>query len=1085
MKKLIIFLALFSLVGIDSFGQETGLLSGTLRDQLTGDPLFGVKVTAGGFVTRTDEAGVYSLPLPPGSFDVRFNRYGLYTLDLPGLLISTGDTTMIDTTLRPFPVPVARVFGEIEAGSIYLTWDPSGPSIVEKSYDEGDVEEMFAYDESGNQVAVKFGPATDDHIVGGRIFVGDSTYHGPFLGTDFLVRVYDDEGMSGRPGNILEEDTVIADQYGWVGFDGLNAYSLSDNYYLSMYQLNDAPGCAPLGCTEYPLNGHSYMSFRDNGWQLFIHRNAMIRSWEAVPHDSLYPVSYRVARIINFDPNGNLLEGDFQELASTGNNYYDVNSVGAFYGIYAYAIKVLYNNGEYSPYVASNVIYHLAPFNVSVKINSSDSLWFVSANIKLKGQTPPFSNYPGVMQSPGTVGFNNVLEGKYQLEIYKPGYDKFMLDSIDISSDTTFEITLQDTPLPVDSLHVNPYSGLLEWKMPFVSQFYWECDTPGTCQSVITPELDLTTADHWTLSIYYFYSYWGDPAFLEYSTDHGQNWEILFQFLPNPTWENRDLDLTVFSGWEGESNIMFRIQDIHYPSEFFPDKIRVWTPDFKVKPQNYLISLNGEPAGSSDTTLYQLTSLENGKTYRAGVNAVYPSGLSDTVFIVFTCHELFPPENFTGYEENDTLYFKWSPPEGNWDTIALNRSYPDALTGYILHYESDNISLDFDFNDPFDTTFRMLKLNCDSNRVTISSVYDLSDYGYPGESFQSFPAGPLPFTVPGPILNEFFEDWSSMNYYKNCWSTEGQGMSLVTDQGNPGATFTFLSNEEPYQSFLTSYPLLIPQYPDRSLMLEFDISMVSYGLSGNETLEFQVFSESPSDWITVHGFSNLSGNIDWTHVSVNLAGIVESPLFRIRMKFAGNGSEMTYWRVDNIQVHNVCPGPESINAGKYDESHIVLIWNQLRQKADAKEFAHYNIYRDYNGSEYTLLAETADTVFYDTLTYGGNYCYRITALYDDQGVVCESPMSDSACITSFLGIPDNPTSSQVVCYPNPAEEYIIIKSEEDICLITIYNSLGMKMRAIENPGNSYKLDLNEIPSGIYLIIMEFRDKIYSTKFIRK
>jgi hypothetical protein len=367
----------------------------------------------------------------------------------------------------------------------------------------------------------------------------------------------------------------------------------------------------------------------------------------------------------------------------------------------------------------------------------------------------------------------------------------------------------------------------------------------------------------------------------------------------------------------------------------------------------------------------------------------------------------------------------------------------------------------------------------------LNAVYDLSGYDIPNETLESQPAGLLIFNAVDPISYEFSEDWSSMSYYHNCWAIEGQGMVLVTDQGNPGPAFVFQNTDEYYQAFLTSYPINSPQSSDGDLILEFDLKLLSYGQSGNETLEFQVLSEGSTDWIMIKGISNFWGNINWTHFSVDLAGFVDTPLFRIRLKFAGYGGETTNWAIDNIQVHNVCPGPTSINAGKYDESHIAVIWNQLRQKADAKEFVHYNIYRDYNGSEYLLLAETAGTVYNDTLTYGGNYCYRVTAVYYDQGVVCESPVSDSACITSSLGIPDNSLNSRVVCYPNPANDYVMIKSEEEIRLITLYNSLGMKISTIENPGKTYRMDLNAVPSGIYLIRVDLSDQVYLKKIIHQ
>lgn len=1086
MKKLILFLTLFSLIGMSSFSQETGLLTGTLRDQLTNDPLFGVKVTAGGHVTRTDEAGVFNLTLPPGSFDIRFNRYGLQTINLPGVNITEGDTVMVDTTMMPVAVPVDGVVAEAPYYSLEVSWHASGPNIIEKSNDEGELNDLFLEQDAGSQVAVKF-ESDYDHIVGGRIYVGDGTFPGPFLGTDFLVRVYDDEGMAGLPGNTLDEDTVQVDQYGWMGFDSLDASVLTDTYYMDMYQLNDGPACAPVGCTQYPAISNSLVKYGEYNWYPFPLGNAMIRPWVSAPHDSLRITNYRVARYSCFCLECDPQSGILTELATTNNWYYNDNAWGGLAsGCYAYGIKALYNNGLYSDYEISNIICFPGQINVTINLNLPDSSSDGSTRIKLIGQTIPFNKYSEIIQNSISGGFDDVNYGKYRLEIYKPGYNKYILDSVEIHSDTLFEIILQENRYPIEDLTVNPFTGFLKWEPNNIVQFSWQNDTGETCHTLTTTELDLTLAEHWTLTVSYNYNSANEPASVDYSTDHGRTWAALDTLIPQPSLDTLDFDLSEFSGVDGQQEIMFQIHD-SFGAPYYLDlkDVKIWSPDLKMNCDHYNISLNNEASGTSDTAFYQLTSLENGKSYHAGVNAVYSTGTTDTVFTDFIYHELFKPENFKGIEDNGSLRFTWSPPSGSWEKSHSKYSFPDALKAYILRFESGDISLSFDINDPLDTSFSMQRLTCDTIYVSLTAVYDLSGYEIPPEIFESQSAGPLVFNAFGPISYEFSEDWSSMNYYRNCWTHEGIGMALVSDQGNPGPAFVFQNIDEPYQAFLTSYPILIPQTSDGNLALEFDLKLISNGESGHEQLEFQVLSDGSNDWIMVQGVSNLFGNIDWMHFSVDLGRFVETPLFHFRLKFAGYGGEFTYWTIDNIQVHNVCRGPQILNAIKTSEDMIRLNWMLTRPQPDAREFANYRLYRDYNDTEYQLLAETADTSYIDTLTYGGKYCYRVTAVYDDQGIICESPVSDSACITSVLGIPDNIQNNRVVCYPNPANDYVMIKSEEEIRLITLYNSMGIIVKTINNPGLSYKLDLNGISSGIYLIRIDLNKSVFLKKIIHQ
>jgi hypothetical protein len=1085
MKKLFLFLSLFSLLRMSGLGQETGILSGTLRDQLTNDPLFGVKVTASGHVTRTDEAGVFNLDLPPGSFDIRFNRYGLQTLNLPGMNISGGDTVLVDTTLVPVIVPVSGVFAEDDGYTVEVNWAAYGPGISEKGYDDGQVNEFYVNEESGGQVAVKYHSDGWEHVIGGRIFVGDGIFPGPFLGTEFIVKVYDDQGMSGLPGNIIDEDTVVVDQYGWIGFDSLDALIRTDSFYMAMYQINNMPFCAPIGCSAYPVNSNTVAKLQAYNWQTFA-GNAMIRPWVSTPHDSLRITKFRVARYSGFCLECDPQSGTLNELASTNSWHFTDNAVGWVGGCYAYGIKALYNNGLYSDYEVSNIVCVSGKIHVTIKLNLPDSSSDGLTRIKLTGQTIPYHKYSMVIQNSVSGGFDDVNYGKYMLEIYKPGFDKIIRDSIDIQSDTLIEITLQENCYPVEDLTVNPFTGLLKWESHNIVQFSWQNDTGDTCHSVTTPELDLTLAPEWVLTVFYHYNSIIEPATVDYSTDHGRTWAEFYALSPQPGWDTVNIDLSTFSGQNGEQEIMFQIHDYHgEPYALDLGKVRVWTPDLEPLPKNCLISLNGETAGSSDTTFYQLTSLVNGNSYHAGVYVVNCAGQTDTISTDFIYRQLFPPENLISYDKNDSLFFSWSSPAGSWDGKPGGVDYPGALTGYILHLESNNISIDIEISDPQDTSYQMRKMTCDTTSVSVIAIYDLSDYGYPGENFESIPEGPFVLMGPGTFEGEFFEDWSSMSFYVNCWEIEGNGLSLRGDAGNPGPAFVFQNTDEPYQAFLTSYPILIPQTLYWNLVLEFDLKLLTNGESGHETLEFQVLQEGSNDWIMVKGISNLFGNIDWMHFSVDLGSFVETPLFRLRLKFAGYGGEASWWTIDNIYVHNLCPGPGSINAEKMSESEVRLNWRLTKPKAENRDLERYRIYRDYNDTEYEQLNETVDTSYVDMLTYGGKYCYRLTAVYNDEGVVCESPLSDSACITSSLGIHDEILNSRVICFPNPAGEFVMIKSEEEIRLIELYNSLGIIIKAIDNPGLSYRLDLNEIPGGIYLIRVDLKDDVVLKKIIHQ
>jgi len=1097
------------------FSQEYGLLTGSLTDRYTGEPLFGVKISTqelggreagrrggmevwgqGGmeaygkspvYVNLSDEDGIFSLHLPAGMYRINFSRYGLEGMEIPDFIVPANDTAVIDTSLFPAVVPVSVVTASSNSNAVEVQWYPSGPCIYEKANDYGPVSDLFVFQEPGSQVAVKY-DNNFDHVVGGRIFVGDGSFPGPFMGSDFLVKIYDDEGMQGLPGNTLFEDTLIVDQYGWVGLDSLDATSLTENYYLSMYQLNEAPECAPVGCTQYPNNSSTLMKLGNYNWGPFPPGNAMIRPWLAAPHDSLYVLNYRVLRYSNFDPNLPIdppVNGTLTELATTNGTYFNDYTWGGMPPTcYAYGIKALYSNGSYSPARISNIVCKTYPCSPSFAIGQTDGSTARNCHITLTALTLPFNNYSSLFQTPGTINFSNVSTRKYHVSISKPGYDRIVLDTVELLSDTLVELTLQETILPIQDLQVNEFTVFLDWGPRFISQFDWQCPPDSICHEVTTHELDLVFSWQWIMTVTYRYPYTYDPAYVEYSADHGRTWAVLHEFSQQENWTTIDIDLSSYAGEFAESGIMFQVHDA-FGAPYYLDisRVKIWSPEIRVHPEKYFITLDESPAGQSDSAFFQLDGLVNGQSYRAGVNAEYSTGITDTAFIEFIYHELFPPENFSWIEENDTLKFSWTEPEGSWNVANDPADHPDALTGYILTYIAPNTNLRFEIGDPVKTIYSFEKPSCDSATATLTAVYDLSEYGYPDNLFESNPAGPLEITFGDPLAYEFFEDWSEISFVHNCWKATGDGLAIESGQGHPGPALVFLNKPALYQAFLTGYPLNIPQNEDSQLLLEFDLNLFTSGQSGYEMLEVQVQQAGSIFWETVQGVSNSLGNLDWYHFTIDLSGFISTDLFRIRFMFEGIGAEPVQWKIDNIRVYNLCYGPTSIRAEMTGESEVSLNWDAILNARPFTTFDHYNVFRKFNESDLSLLATTTDTLYLDYLTQGGKYCYQINAVYNNEGIICESMLSDSACLISTLHLSENAYKERIYIYPNPVDNILYVRSEDHIHKVNLYNALGLHVLEIEKTGSYFEIEMNQMAAGIYFIRLETVNVTYSRKIV--
>lgn len=75
------------------------------------------------------------------------------------------------------------------------------------------------------------------------------------------------------------------------------------------------------------------------------------------------------------------------------------------------------------------------------------------------------------------------------------------------------------------------------------------------------------------------------------------------------------------------------------------------------------------------------------------------------------------------------------------------------------------------------------------------------------------------------------------------------------------------------------------------------------------------------------------------------------------------------------------------------------------------------------------------------------------------------------------------SATEVIVYPNPANDFIHIKTRDyqSTFLIKIYNSLGA---LISQHYNSITLDVRELPSGMYIMTADFEDKQIVKRFIK-
>jgi hypothetical protein len=145
------------------------------------------------------------------------------------------------------------------------------------------------------------------------------------------------------------------------------------------------------------------------------------------------------------------------------------------------------------------------------------------------------------------------------------------------------------------------------------------------------------------------------------------------------------------------------------------------------------------------------------------------------------------------------------------------------------------------------------------------------------------------------------------------------------------------------------------------------------------------------------------------------------------------------------------------------------------------------IYRSINGGEYDRIMDgpmIGDFVDEEADPMDLN-CYLVTNVFAQLGDTCESGFSPESCITS-AGVPGLGNLTGELLYPNPAKDLVNIEFPSEMGqgekIINIYNNPGRNIKSITIPQNQSKtkMDISDIPVGLYMVSISNQEKIYQT-----
>ena len=140
----------------------------------------------------------------------------------------------------------------------------------------------------------------------------------------------------------------------------------------------------------------------------------------------------------------------------------------------------------------------------------------------------------------------------------------------------------------------------------------------------------------------------------------------------------------------------------------------------------------------------------------------------------------------------------------------------------------------------------------------------------------------------------------------------------------------------------------------------------------------------------------------------------------------------------------------------------------------ASETLQYNIYRSFDGVDYTMIgwADADATSYDDNAIQNVNQYYKVTAVNTvSGGLACESAYAMSADGThdyvyaQTLGIAE--VNSDFSVYPNPTDGIVNIDAD-DIKIVVVMNALGQVV--LETAEN--RIDLSPFGNGLYMLRIE-------------
>ena len=247
----------------------------------------------------------------------------------------------------------------------------------------------------------------------------------------------------------------------------------------------------------------------------------------------------------------------------------------------------------------------------------------------------------------------------------------------------------------------------------------------------------------------------------------------------------------------------------------------------------------------------------------------------------------------------------------------------------------------------------------------------------------------------------------------------------------------------------------------------------------------------PSDGNTYHEvqFCQNSNSNNFTTLTIDYStlSLVADSNYYIAFRSYEPGFGWANVALENVKVElipNAFPAPTQLNVSDITTNSAVLDWT------NGNDENHWMVqYGVASRFEWTDSMEVfSHPVLLDSLAANTEYNVRVKAVYGNDRTMCSDYTATAFTTLDDTSVPDYDGFGQrVAIRPNPAKQYIDVVLDEVTgpCQIELYDSQRRKVGEMPMVGESVRIPLEYLASGVYFIQIKGDDLKVSKKFIKE